>query len=85
MEQTTYKTDVFSQAVAALYEIPDQQVEAIHLAIALSYYGLLRVPLRNEASDVEICARSANQFISTSQMNVLWIQCSPTPELVLPL
>ena len=47
---------VIPQAVAALYEIPELQIEAIHLAIALSYYGLLRVPSRTEASDVEIRA-----------------------------
>ncbi|KAF9507438.1 hypothetical protein BS47DRAFT_1304038 [Hydnum rufescens UP504] len=49
---------LFEQAVAALYETPEMQIEAIHLAIALSYYGLLRVPSRTEASDVEILTTS---------------------------
>ena len=41
--------------VASMYEHPDLQVEAVHLAIALAYYGLLRVPPRSEASDIDIC------------------------------
>jgi nuclear pore complex protein Nup93 len=47
---------LFEKAVAALYETVDLQIEAIHLAIALSYYGLLRVTPRQEASDVDIGA-----------------------------
>ncbi len=43
-----------SKSVAALYDIPELQVEAVHLAVALSYYGLLRVPIKAESSDVEI-------------------------------
>lgn len=38
-----------------MYDIPDQQVDAVHLAVALNYYGLLRLPLMSEASEVEIC------------------------------
>ena len=34
--------------------MPEFQVDAIHLAIALAYYGLLRVPSRAESSDVDI-------------------------------
>ncbi|KAF8323007.1 nucleoporin-interacting protein NIC96 [Cantharellus anzutake] len=49
---------LFEQAVAALYEIPELQVEAVHLAISLSYYGLLRVPSKAESSDVEILITS---------------------------
>lgn len=37
-----------------MYDVPDQQVDAVHLAIALNYYGLLRLPLMSEASEVEI-------------------------------
>jgi len=44
----------FLQAVAALYEHAELQVEAVHLAIALAYYGLLRVPGREDMSDVDI-------------------------------
>lgn len=47
-------TGRFELAVAAMYGNPSTQVEAIHLAIALAYYGLLRVPSKNEASEVEI-------------------------------
>jgi nuclear pore complex protein Nup93 len=46
----------FEMAVASLYSHQELQVEAVHLAIALAYYGLLRVPSRSEASEVEICA-----------------------------
>jgi hypothetical protein len=42
-------------AVVSLYNHQELQVEAVHLAIALAYYGLLRVPSRIEASEVEIC------------------------------
>ncbi|KAH8120687.1 nucleoporin-interacting protein NIC96 [Phellopilus nigrolimitatus] len=44
----------FEKAVAALDEHPETKVEAIHLAIALAYHGLLRVPQRSEASDYDI-------------------------------
>ncbi|KAH7100231.1 nucleoporin-interacting protein NIC96 [Auriculariales sp. MPI-PUGE-AT-0066] len=44
----------YEQAVAALNDKPDTQVEAMHLAIALTYHGLLRVPERAEASDGDI-------------------------------
>ncbi|KAG9017878.1 hypothetical protein FRB93_004689 [Tulasnella sp. JGI-2019a] len=45
---------LFEKAVATMYEHPSLQVEAVHLAICLSYYGLLRVPAREESSDVDI-------------------------------
>ena len=44
----------YEQAVAALNDKPDTQVEAVHLALALAYHGLLRVPERIEASDGDI-------------------------------
>lgn len=50
-----WHTDDVCQAIAAMYEVPDLQVDAVHFAIALSYYGLLRVPSRSESSDVDIC------------------------------
>lgn len=37
-----------------MYEHPTLQVEAVHLAVCLSYYGLIRVPAREESSDVDI-------------------------------
>ena len=45
----------FEMAVASLYSHQELQVEAVHLAIALAYYGLLKAPSRAEASEVEIC------------------------------
>ncbi|KAI5120231.1 hypothetical protein M0805_000045 [Coniferiporia weirii] len=44
----------FERAVATLDEQPETKVEAIHLAIALAYHGLLRVSSRSEASDYDI-------------------------------
>jgi len=43
------------KAVAALWEHQDTEIEAVHLAIALAYHGLLRVPSRAETSDLTIC------------------------------
>ncbi|KAG8688707.1 hypothetical protein FRC11_004940, partial [Ceratobasidium sp. 423] len=40
---------LFEQAIAALYEHPDHRIEAVHIAVALAYYGLLRVPATTEA------------------------------------
>ncbi|KAF8605011.1 nucleoporin-interacting protein NIC96 [Ceratobasidium sp. AG-I] len=45
---------LFEQAVAALYEHPDHRIEAVHIAVALAYYGLLRVPSTAESSQVDI-------------------------------
>ena len=52
----------FELAVAALYGHPELQIEAVHLAIALSYYGLLRVPSRDELNDVDIRKSSRNPY-----------------------
>jgi len=35
-----------------LWENSETEIEAVHLAIALAYHGLLRVPSRSETSDV---------------------------------
>ena len=35
-----------------MWENPETEIEAVHLAIALSYHGLLRVPSRTETSDM---------------------------------
>ncbi|EJD55704.1 nucleoporin-interacting protein NIC96 [Auricularia subglabra TFB-10046 SS5] len=48
----------FEQAVAALNDKPEFQVEATHLAIALAYHGLLRVPERFEASEGDVLVLS---------------------------
>ncbi|EPQ61191.1 NIC-domain-containing protein [Gloeophyllum trabeum ATCC 11539] len=41
----------FERAVAALWDHEETEIEAVHLAIALAYHGLLRVPPRAETSD----------------------------------
>ncbi|KAF9076587.1 nucleoporin-interacting protein NIC96 [Rhodocollybia butyracea] len=52
----------FERAVASLWDHPESggnlQVEAVHLAIALAYHGLLRVSSRAEGSDVGILTLS---------------------------
>ncbi|KAG8834375.1 hypothetical protein FRC17_009050 [Serendipita sp. 399] len=50
----------FERAVAALYENPDLQVDSVHFAIALAYYGLLRVPSKAESSDVDILSTTSS-------------------------
>lgn len=50
----------FERAVSALYEVPELQVDAVHIAVALAYYGLLRVPSRAESSDVDILCTTSN-------------------------
>ncbi|KAF8491289.1 nucleoporin-interacting protein NIC96 [Gautieria morchelliformis] len=51
----------FERAVAALYEKPDLQVEAVHLGIALAYHGLIRVTSRVEATDATILTTPYNR------------------------
>lgn len=41
--------------MAALWEHQDTEIEAVHMAIALAYHGLLRVPSRAETSDMTPC------------------------------
>jgi len=43
------------QAVAYLYSKPALRTDAVHFAIALSYYGLLRVPSRADDTDLCMC------------------------------
>lgn len=63
---------LFENAVAALYSNPEFHVEAVHLAVALAYYGLLRVPLRSEASEVEI-----RKSLMTSDINfITQVRCN---------
>jgi hypothetical protein len=47
-----FLTMVWPQAVAALWEHQETEIEAVHMAIALAYHGLLRVPSRAESSEV---------------------------------
>jgi nuclear pore complex protein Nup93 len=42
-----------TQAIAFLLQHSQYQADAVHFAIALAYYGLLRVPARGHAADVE--------------------------------
>ncbi|ETW78360.1 hypothetical protein HETIRDRAFT_325165 [Heterobasidion irregulare TC 32-1] len=44
----------FERAVATMWENPETEIEAVHLAIALSYHGLLRMPSRMETSDMTL-------------------------------
>jgi len=44
----------FERAVGFLYQHPSYQADAVHFAIALGYYGLLRVAPRTKASEVEL-------------------------------
>ncbi|KAF9048132.1 nucleoporin-interacting protein NIC96 [Hymenopellis radicata] len=45
----------FERAVAALWENPETEIEAVHLAIALAYHGLLNVPSKAETSKMTPC------------------------------
>ncbi|GAA6006571.1 linker nucleoporin NIC96 [Rhodotorula paludigena] len=44
----------FERAVAFLQQHSHYQADAVHFAIALAYYGLLRVPPRSNTADVEL-------------------------------
>jgi nuclear pore complex protein Nup93 len=46
-------TAQFERAVAYLYSKPALKTDAVHFAVALQYYGLLRVPAKS--SDADIC------------------------------
>lgn len=46
---------ILPKAVAALWEDQETEIEAVHLAIALAYHGLLRVPPRAETSELTPC------------------------------
>ncbi len=44
----------FERAVGFLYQHPSYQADAVHFAIALAYYGLLRVAPRTKSNEVEL-------------------------------
>jgi nuclear pore complex protein Nup93 len=46
-------TAQFERAIAYLYSKPALKTDAVHFAVALQYYGLLRVPAKS--SEAEIC------------------------------
>lgn len=64
----------FERAVAALWEYQETEAEAVHLAIALAYHGLLRVPPRAETSDLNPCKIPV--FLSLCCLRDLWLVCS---------
>ncbi|KIS01485.1 nuclear pore complex protein Nup93 [Cryptococcus deuterogattii 2001/935-1] len=45
-------TAQFEKAVAYLYSRPQMKTDAVHFAIALSYYGLLRVPPKGDEAEL---------------------------------
>lgn len=52
------------QAIAFLQQHSQYQADAVHFAIALEYYGLLRVPPRSKIADVELRESiSPNAFV----------------------
>ncbi|KAH9938956.1 nucleoporin-interacting protein NIC96 [Epithele typhae] len=62
----------FERAVAALWDHNEMEVEAVHLAIALAYHGLLRVPLRAETSDITPLTLSSSSPPALSLSTLIW-------------
>ncbi|EIN13233.1 nucleoporin-interacting protein NIC96 [Punctularia strigosozonata HHB-11173 SS5] len=62
----------FERAVAALWEHQETEVEAVHLAIALAYHGLLRVPSRAETSEMTPLSLPANGPPALSLTTLVW-------------
>ncbi|KAI0747814.1 nucleoporin-interacting protein NIC96 [Daedaleopsis nitida] len=62
----------FERAVAALWDHHETEVEAVHLAIALAYHGLLRVPSRAETSDVTPLTLSPTSPPALSLSTLVW-------------
>ncbi|RDX51475.1 nucleoporin-interacting protein NIC96 [Lentinus brumalis] len=62
----------FERAVAALWDHHETEVEAVHLAIALAYHGLLRVPSRAETSDVTPLTLSPVSPPALSLSTLIW-------------
>jgi len=76
----------FERAIDHLYRYESSQVEAVHIAIALKYYGLLRLPRAGASTpDLSLCMLLlpfASFFFSLSFfLSVLLVFCS----LLLPL
>ncbi|ORX54262.1 NIC-domain-containing protein [Piromyces finnis] len=57
----------FEKAIAYLFSIEKYQVEAVHFAIVLAYYGLLRVPLK--PNNLETGLLTMNRSTNTIQFN----------------
>ncbi|KAL4069265.1 nucleoporin-interacting protein NIC96 [Scleroderma citrinum] len=62
----------FERAVAALWEHPETEIEAVHLTIALAYHGLLRVPPRAETSDLSPLTISPVNPPALSLSTLIW-------------
>ncbi|KAH8990608.1 nucleoporin-interacting protein NIC96 [Lactarius akahatsu] len=62
----------FERAVAALWEHPETDVEALHLAIALAYHGLLRAPSRTESSDITPLSLSSSSPPALGLTTLIW-------------
>ncbi|KAI6022591.1 nucleoporin-interacting protein NIC96 [Pisolithus marmoratus] len=62
----------FERAVAVLWEHPETEVEAVHLAIALAYHGFLRVPPRAETSDLSPLTISPVHPPALSLSTLIW-------------
>ncbi|KII86506.1 hypothetical protein PLICRDRAFT_114494 [Plicaturopsis crispa FD-325 SS-3] len=62
----------FERAVSALWEHQDTEIEAVHLAIALAYHGLLRVPSRAETSDMTPLSLSPVSPPALSLSTLIW-------------
>ena len=77
-------SDEVTQAVAALWEHPETDVEALHLAVALAYHGLLRAPSRNESSDITPRkSRPLNMCNILNTINAVSLSSSSPPGLSL--
>ncbi|PFH50708.1 hypothetical protein AMATHDRAFT_144459 [Amanita thiersii Skay4041] len=62
----------FERAVSSLWEHQDTEIEAVHLAIALAYHGLLRVPSRAETSDMTPLTLSPVTPPALSLSTLIW-------------
>lgn len=67
----------FERAVAALWDNQETEVEAVHLAIALAYHGLLRVTSRAETSDVTPLSLPPSGPPALSLTTLLWRYVRP--------
>ncbi|KAF8497062.1 nucleoporin-interacting protein NIC96 [Russula emetica] len=62
----------FERAVATLGDHLETEIEAVHLAIALAYYGLLRAPSRAESSDITPLSLSSSLPPALSLSTLIW-------------
>ncbi|PCH33116.1 nucleoporin-interacting protein NIC96 [Wolfiporia cocos MD-104 SS10] len=62
----------FERAVAALWDHQETEIEAVHLAIALAYHGLLRVPSKAETSDMTPLSLTPSNPPALSLSTVIW-------------